>query len=1458
MQENPRMFMGVRRDLHPIRQRPEFLWDAHNIRLTSRDNNTQLSITNEKSTEPIYSFVEGESYIGHCTIGNYVILFIHSAEYDTIYRFDLSKKYVSMRYPYKGLRPVVLYRGNLNFDTEHMIQAIGDYEAELVQKVYWVDGKNRPRVMNISLPELNELKSYPNGEDSFNSIYKDSPFDFVPNMELNENVSIERLNSGNGSFPAGVLQYAFTYYYKYGQESNIFHTSELLYTAYPDRGGSPEDSINNAFRIEIDNIDRKFQYLRIYSIMRTSIDAMPTIKRVADIEILSDKITFIDTNTTGDIVDPSVLLYIGGKDIVADCLYSKDNTLFLGNIKYNRTPISRIGLPKIIEQGKAPRLNGISPISELNDIQLDSSYDNTNFESNYIYVNQLSKNTSGYKSGETYRLGIQAQYKNGEWSEPIYCKDCIVDSSIHPSIDNNTGLLRIPCFSAEIPEDIKKLLKDNEYKRVRPVVVFPDVKDRTILAQGVVCPTVFCYGNRKLNAPYAQSSWIFRVDALQPDFSENPDTGQIAECRHNYPLVSGKTRCAEIQNMSIKDRDGSPTLSECINNGEDTSLNNTFFVDRSVITMHSPDIEFDDKVQLAVGNSNVSLYSVGTVTPTLNMGDINIETSTPVMYPDASGFIHKTILGDGHGGLISGLFYEDAIVNDDKRSEFYNNIENAMPWLIYLWHRSGSLNNDCVRPQGKGTRTSVLKKKVISNLKYFNDNHYYTSANKIGTYDVQLFDSNEVSLVKLKSNNKNLSYYGNVDTLIPSFERFRLAFVNNYYKKILEGQLSLNGTTSSGEKFTTKIGSYENIILSASGNSITGAVITDTIINVDVSEDGSSTIKKDVNFKDGRLTIYIKDDGNYIGSIVNADSSIKIDISGYTSYQIKYWFDSDKSSYFNPDATNLSYIDELYDYVGDHQTSLKLAKDGVRMKYKSTPHAVISLHDPLSIISGNIRIVELRQEVIEERRFGGKTTEALRNNLWIPAGPSIRTDSNDKLKWIWGDTWYQRYDCLKTYPFTNMDENQLVEIGSFLLETRVNIDGRYDRNRGNFSNIYVTSTNFNQINPVYSQKNSFFNYRILDEDYYKVNSYPNQVLYTGVKSPASIQDIWTNLHTANSIDLDGKNGRVVSLESFGNTLLGFQDHGVTNILFNSRVQVNSSDGVPIEIANSQKIGGTRILSDTIGCQDKFSVLSTPSGIYFMDNNNESIYMFNESLTDLGTNLGTLYWCRENHSTDTWKFENSLSDDNYKNGVRLYYDSKYKDIYFIPGIDSKLQRDALCFSEQLGQFSSMMSYGGSVMFSVNSKSYSIARDLEHSNTLTLWENFPENSYSYNKIFGEIRPFSFSFISNENIVTKIFDSIEIRADQYVNGILIGDNYSTTEQSGQPLDYISVDNEYQSSGIVPFNSDTLRKKFRIWRALFPRVGSNNRERIRNPWVKVTLGCNSPGNKATILHDISVKYTV
>ena len=55
----------------------------------------------------------------------------------------------------------------------------------------------------------------------------------------------------------------------------------------------------------------------------------------------------------------------------------------------------------------------------------------------------------------------------------------------------------------------------------------------------------------------------------------------------------------------------------------------------------------------------------------------------------------------------------------------YNDV--VYGFMVYPWHRSGSLNNDIKRDPSKGEQSAKLASKIISNLRFFNYNQWLSS-----------------------------------------------------------------------------------------------------------------------------------------------------------------------------------------------------------------------------------------------------------------------------------------------------------------------------------------------------------------------------------------------------------------------------------------------------------------------------------------------------------------------------------------------------------------------------------------------------------------------------------------------------------------------------------------------------------------------------------------------------------
>lgn len=1493
MQIENHIFQGLRRDNHQIKQAAQFLWDAHNIRITNRDDSTLLSVTNERGPSETGNILKGQ-YVGHCTVGKYLIVFTaigNNKHY--IYRLEETST---------GYKQVILYHNSsewkYGWETGFPIEAIGIYETELIQKVYWVDGKNQPRVINVTKPELKGATS----KTDYSEYYDKGEFDFVQALKLNESVSITKTN-GEGMFSPGVIQYACTYYKKYGQETNIFYTSPLNYVSFLDRGGSPEDKVANSFRIEISNVDKSFDYIRLYSIHRTSIDAVPTVKRVTDI-FLGDNnssVSYVDDGTVGDVVDNNLLLYVGGEYIVPNTLCAKDGTLFLGNYKITRSSIPD-SVKSFFKEEKS------------DDMEFSTrAITNTHVDVGdyYTYSNQLGNpNISYFRAGEHYRLGLQFQHESGKWSDPVVVKkDYTVPLQANgglyrPSIILDGQQLNIPYFSYQKEErDITSVintLKGLGYKKVRSVVCFPNNLDRLIIAQGILCPTVFNYYQRYNKGAHSQASWFLRPtyygDKSEFDTTSkttHPD-GVIPEFRHYHTLGRSLTEYAEIQSNDNSSDGNLNTINDIVSLGP-SKFQDEFLVDQSTLTFHSPNIEFDPNFA-NLNFEGLALRIVGIVPFTKNIGDIDIKTSTPVFGADSSGFIHSMRGSVDNGGksLLMGPFYSDIEVIHNTDSSKPPTRGAVTEYAVYPWHRTGSLNSDYNRPVETGMRSAMLQTKKMSNLKYSDApvwaSKYYTFDNGITV--PQLWSGVDGELLKVKGN----SYIGNVETILTRKDTYSIVtkdiqFGSGEYKKD-------NNIKKSGDPISMKYKSTPHLVLKLESPSeteeITLPVLTgfSDVIKTDVRE--FVTIKEDGK-ESGAITVYkFKQEGTDTYSYdISLVSGSPIGIIGTPGPgepdkygQMDCWFyraesvtgsllkcskitiaigtvirfkTTDGTKYYKviakdgfkqlvKDVTD-SYVDTEPDQegsVGDNKT-IKITVP----ELPSNDYFGVQLND---FKGSYLYLAELYRTSTPANSFGGNSDIDIENNtLWIPAGDAMDIDKIEdghwKVEFTYGDTFFQRYDCLKTYPYTKEDENQIVEIGSFMCETKVNIDGRYDRNRGDISNLNMTPQIFNLMNEVYSQHNNFFNYRILDEDYYKNDMFSHQIIWSTEKFAGMDIDPWTQITLATPLDMDGSKGAVTRIIAMNEALLCLQERAFSTILFNTRVQIPTTDGTPIEISNGYKVDGYKFIGDSIGCQNKWAACNTPRGVYFIDDYTDTLWFYNGELSSLSEQLGMKWWFQENHSVRSWVPQVE------PNGLRVFYDPTFGDLYFTPGPEMK-NRDALCYSEQLMQFVSQYSYGGThAMFPFAGSFLTLRTD--GSNTV-LWKNFVGK---YNIFYDSVpKRWDLTFISNDNpTYTKIFDTLDMRADSY-GPDLLGDRYSTLVQEGQPFDFIRVSNEYQDTNEIAFNASTLRKKFRVWRAIVPRnkKNSNGRDRIRNPWAEVTLGCNSPGERMTILHDISMNYTV
>ena len=1371
-------------------------------------------------------------YLGHAILNNYLVLFTKALE-------DKYPDFIYVLTYDKGvLKGDIKYRGDLNFQLDKPIETLPYYESELVQKVYWVDGFNQPRVINIAADNIVERL--------------DTQFDFNPTITEFPYVTITKEYSGVGLFPAGVIQYFISYYNKYGAETGIVWSSDLQYVTEYNRAAGPDETVVCNFKIDINNVDTTYDYARVYSMQRTSLNTTPICRIVGDININnSDSITIIDTNTNTETIDPTQLLFLGGDNFIASTLTQKDDVLFLGDLEIKNVVASE----KLIE------------ILTPDEGTITSKYLSFKTEDNYnptkYTLQESEKNVKTFKQGEWYRFGIQFQTKELTWTTPIWVGDIQCPTySDSEEYKRPTLNFRIEdLYNAD--KDVAELLAN--YLNYRILMAETSTLNRSIVAQGFVNPTMFNYSERSASGPYSIASWITRPRNSNVSFEHLSDTG-----------IKGLDSYVEIQGLTEKK---APIIDTKLEDNEDK------------VTIISLGLQVGNKIDVFYGSATTD-------------GEGNYYNYTTII----NKTINKASWRKAYNKLVE-IFNNINISIDFEFEEFKSFIGD--PQNI----PDGWTNNDL----GLVDYTMFLASSNIVNPKY----------PRILT-KIEAYSSGSATAFDIED--KRLHYY--VDSSIvtfhsPELETNRDIIDNTDLKFRIVGILPITGSNSDiNAEISTGISKAAGIIKPSNfgievNTDTSELLVSDFLYNdTSVIEDGDK-YKPDISSTE-KYELHL---WNKSGSIIGANNLVlgdeytsdaatlkhKVIANRLYSDKVKFlntpynFFEISKPVVFDntnieakkivlPGNKEIVYFgnydkllafksNEYYSIYTDTKEYDLKCTDPVRIKYSTTPHVVIGFgkqnnslvqsYQILPYLLGNFNLDEddsrenlwdirnlydIQKDTIEYPWFKGENGNTIYFNRslegesceypYLYLGEFYRdvdsitlygpTDNNnlEKITWVpatditpinsniansWGDTYYQRWDCLRAYPTTEEDTNSVVDIVSIMVESRTNLDGRYDKNQGAFNILNARPNNFNKINPVYSQTNNYFTYNILDEKFNQ-NKYFNQVAFSLQKTPTSEIDTWCNISLASAFNLDGKYGKLNKLITINDAIIAFQDKALSVINFNNRTAISTENGVPIEIANSGKVNGYSIISSNVGCQNKQSICEASSGVYFIDDLNKTMYGFNkEGLSNISSK-GMSMWFKKNLTGEE----------------RCFYDKLTNDVYITNNTD------CLVYNEALDAFTSFMDYSNiKSLFNFEGKSFIFDGNSTVNAKLMFKGDYTNNYYIQYKI------------NPEPLTDKTFTNIEFIADKLNNEDI--DSVPSKKNLLYPFTEFEVWNEYQY-GITNLTKGrtypNFERKFRIWRADIPRDKSNGRDRIRNPWIYLKLNNSDLNNAKMAFHSFLVKY--
>lgn len=594
-------YRGINQDITKSKRSPEFYFDAENILIQATDTGTTGSVTNVKGNVLVYSLASGQTIIGNSVLNDYLVLFsTDNAGTDKITRVYLPT--------YTGFE---LFSGDLNFSTANPIETESYYESEDLQKVYWVDGVNQLRHINIISDH-----TYTSDEAKM--------FDIVP--EVNFSAPYVSSIDYGGLHTSGMIQYAYNLVKISGSQSAISPFSELYPLNKNLGGGKLNEYVGKILNVTIDSVDTNYDIIRLYAIKYTSYNEQPTISVIAEESIGGNTtFTYSDDGRTIRSVSQDQLTFLGGVAFIPSTITSKYNRLILGNIKelyfdvaatdYDtrsyRFPasstITRItnasvgGYDEIQWNGSSiVKVSGGGVVPETHDC-ITADFDTYKYQQNSttigttgtnidvkIVQKTLSDPRNVLKSNEIYRLGIEFFNNRGQSCAPKWICDFKTPEG---NLDGNYNTLEVTIKNTSALVALGVV-------GWRVLRVERTEQDKTILCQGIVNPLIFQdYKNKKLIYANTASGVIAADNGLiklpAPFMRNMGDLLDPYTSGGKNPKINKILHGSSINLPNVPSATSEWPFPEIMKHHYDDSVQNSYEETR-MFHMYSPDITFTD------------------------------------------------------------------------------------------------------------------------------------------------------------------------------------------------------------------------------------------------------------------------------------------------------------------------------------------------------------------------------------------------------------------------------------------------------------------------------------------------------------------------------------------------------------------------------------------------------------------------------------------------------------------------------------------------------------------------------------------------------------------------------------------------------------------------------------------------------------------------------------------------
>jgi len=1084
----------------------------------------------------------------------------------------------------------------------------GYYENSNNIKIYWADGINELRFINIADPDVMNL------ETKFLST--------TPEVILSE-PEIVNFAVGGSSHTAGVVQYAYNLYNQYGAQSRISPLSELAYLNNDEVGNQVETRVSKSPVVEIKDIDTTFENIRVYSIKYDLENSTPKVSLIYDRPVRSE-ISFIDDNNQViQEISFSEFILLGGDTYIPKHLYPKDNHLFLFNYsvkeydvdfdarayRYDQDGNTRItdsdgsnsitfNIANSATQAVPLNADCVNPTNKA--IEGDADYNK------YIWKSFAGETIPG-ETTEYYRYEV-CSLDTG----PIHNVECFsyVDtgnSVVSNCVTNNdckTVIAKRNSITVNSP-DGPSMLQITELDLFSTVTTDPIVVSNGVL--GGLGPNVsFEVKYRNVSSNIGSAS-----------MSNSVNLATVSSASKHTALKSGETYRLFIEFLFNDGKFGYPKwvadvkIPDIGSLGSQPPVSEDGTINYPYIETELINVPDDDRI-------------VGWRTAIVERTDADKTVVTQGMFNAATidSFRDGVDVFPSYFQRTARTAQEDPTVDQEfiKPQRFNTAVDSEL---------NLSTNSESASNQNKKEIVAPTERYKISR----NEGNIYTPEAVMTKADLQLTGSRVRKLGWLKNtfSNSSVKYYDTNGLLTDDFDDIEFGFfdVSNISRNTLQEGASL----------------LAQLVVPAIISESAGKFISDNKLN-----DGEEFFSK-------KTFAYTRYFGGYSKVRTAFDFTNNMNA---TSKLYKLSAIDNIYPLTNPDDDTTVQFGTGAD-IGVFPTVASTPT----VEFKSYSGSNIALIG-MTAISTNYDIsgldagdYGLMMEVyrVLQNQYGGDSYQSRQINRTIPYSKVEKIDTAKTTK-HYGDTFIQKFNSLRTFKSENT-EIYMTEIVSFPVETSINLDLRYDLLKFRRDNVEADELTSYGYNSVYDQQNNTIKGVPKPDNFNEIFNFPTDVLPSKKKIPNENIDSFTDFLINDRVTLDGKYGEITGVGEYKDNLYAFQRNAVSYLAINPRVQIVASDGIQTELGSGRLIERYQYLTTNSGSVNKWSILKTKNGLMYFDLLNKSINFI------VDQELSTVKGIYNKLKDYTGQYSKLLEVDNIilNQGVHAHYDNINEDIYF---------------------------------------------------------------------------------------------------------------------------------------------------------------------------------------------------